>query len=202
MKLSAVLGCSIFMFSACGQPPEKHAPIRLTRSERGYDATLQFVEARHLLIFSIAPERDSGGAELSIRDRIAIWKPLAEQFLREHGGAKEYLVAAGRYPELNSRIAFAAACSDAWDTKTGKPKAGEPAGTYIKHLITEGRLAREVQSFFESLGYELATDSVEGVTVCDWSRIRPDSNAQCHPNPGPKAAVPCGASILFRATAK
>ena len=207
MKLPLLWVFAFLMFSACGQPPdsahkppEKRSPLQLTRSERGYEATLQYMEGSHLLTFTISP--DKGPGELSIRDRISIWKPLAEQFFREHGRDKQYLVGVGRYPELNSRIAFAAACSDKWDTKLGKPKGGEPAAAYIKSLISEGNLAAEVESFFDSLGYKSTVDYVEGVMLCDWSRMRPDATASCHPDLDPKASLPCGASILFRATAK
>src|SRR5438046_2391159 len=156
MRLRAyVTGCfAALSLGACGQTPERRPPeksplVRLTRIEAGFEATLMFQKKSGLLNFGIVPQEGKRAAGLPMLKRVDLWRPLVEQLFKEHGRAKEYLVAVGQYPELSSRLAFAAACSGKWNTQTGQPRTGG-ANPAVKQLIADRRLNSEIEAFFDS----------------------------------------------------
>jgi hypothetical protein len=201
---------AIIVLIACGQPAgpgdpnqrslEKTEPIRLTRKEGDYEATLLFQERRGLLSFGIVSLQKTEAAPLPMASRAELWRPLLEQLFRAQGRRKDYLLAVGQYPELGGRIAAAATCSGKWNPNTGKPRAGN-AGAEVKELLNTGNLTPEVASFVDSFGYRLSVSSTEQVMLCRWKEIQPGTTASCRPNLGPDSWVPCGASILFRMVA-
>ncbi len=182
-------------------PPDKATPIRLTRVEGAYEATLLFNENRGLLSFGVVSRQPTAGASLPMSRRVEMWRPLLEDLFRERGRSKEYLVAVGEYPEITARIATAAVCSGKWNLSTGRPRSGAP-GAAIKELLVDGSLTPELQALFEPLGYSISVRSAEQVMLCRWKEVQSEPPASCRSNVAPDSQVPCGASILFRIALK
>ena len=208
-KMQLSLCYAVVLLTAFGQAPDagkqnkgilqKVEPIRLARTEAGYEATLLFQSNSGLLSFGIQPQRGSTGATLAMTKRIELWRPLMNRLLREQGRRKEYIVAVGEYPELGARIASAAVCSGQWNLETGKPLTGS-ASQEVKNILTK-QPASELEPFFSSFGFRVSVDNVENVVICPWARVRPVQDLPCGSAPAPTAQVPCAASILFRITA-
>jgi hypothetical protein len=208
MKMHLLLCYAAFLLIACGQATEsgkqtggaikKTEPIRLERTEGGYDATLLFQANSGLLSFGILPQKNASPA-LSMTRRVDLWRPLINQLLREQGRRKEYLVAVGEYTELAARIASAAVCSRKWNLKTGRPLTGD-ANQEVKNILKQTQTTRELVSFFSSLGFRMSVDNGENVLICPWTRIHAAQDPPCGRAPAPTSQVPCGASILFRIT--
>lgn len=208
MQRPISLGITVFLI-ACGQTPpgapqqtspqplQKHAQTQLTRTEGDYEATLLLIEKRGIINLRVSSRRDADTTKLPITRRLELFRPLLEQALRERGRRTGYLLTVGEYPELNMRLGDAAACSEKWNSTTGTARSGDP-GTAAKDLLAEARAYRELEPLFESLGYRIAVESVESVVLCRGNEIQPQSCRKIQPN----SKLPCGASILFRLTAK
>ncbi|HKX00741.1 MAG TPA: hypothetical protein VJN43_23570 [Bryobacteraceae bacterium] len=189
---------------ANAQPPKPldKTAIHLFRTEDGHKATLIFHEKTGVLNLGIVPNPATRHALLSMTKRIELWKPLVEELFEKYGRRKDYRLTVGLYPELGGRIAAAAACSGKWNPKTGQSLEGA-AGAALKDLFTNHALYRELDAFFDTLGYRVSLDSAEAVMRCRWNRVKPEPvDPTCHPNVRPLSWVPCGASLVFRLDAK
>jgi len=182
--------------------PLNKAAVRLARTEEGSQAILLFHEKRGILSLRIIPKPETRHALLPMARRVELWKPLLEEAFQKYGRRKDYTLTVGVYPELGGRIAAAAACSGKWNPKTGQPLEGN-AATALKDLLNAQSLYRELHEFFDGMGYRVSVDSTEGVMLCRWKRVKPDTlDPACHPSMRPESFVPCGASIVFRLDAK
>jgi hypothetical protein len=215
-RLSAFL--PVLLLTACGggnagqsaqnkkpQPgggPEKPPMLRLSRMEGTREASLQFLDARDLLILRIQDSASSASAPpMLMADRLNAWKPLLEQLFQQQGRRKQYQLTIGEYPEMKGRMAYAAACSRDWDPRTGKPRAGD-AGAAMRDMVNQQHLHREMESFFKDFGYRVSVRSAESVMICPWKEIPTGvSDAACSPRMQPTSQVPCGASIVFQLAA-
>jgi hypothetical protein len=184
--------------AAAAQLP-KQPPIEWRQTQDGHEARLLLYEQRGMVRLGFAPA-PQGDRAVPMAKRATLWKPLLEQMFRERGHRSEYLLAVGQYPELEARIAIAAADSGRWDPGSGRVRTGD-AAAFVKELLTEKALWPEIASLFESLGYRLAVHSVESVVLCKGSEIQCGPPA-CRASPAlpPDSTVPCGASVLFRLT--
>jgi hypothetical protein len=142
--------------------------------------------------------------------RIELWRPLFAQAIREQGRKGDYLAGVAEYPELNARLAMAAAASKQWNPKTGQPRSGQANG-FIKDLLTQDRLFPELEGFFRSFGYHVSVHTVESVVLCRWREVVTGTDRLPEPERGSRAErlqlsddalVPCGGSILFSLTHK
>jgi hypothetical protein len=211
MRLRLTLSYVLLFLTACGQAKnaakenptgvQKVDPVRLTRIEAGYEASLLFQSNIGLLSFAI-DAKTAADAKLPMVERVKLWRPLMDQLLREQGRRKEYLAAVGTYPELLMRLGSAAACSRNWNFNTGKPLPRGSADDGVKDLLRREKLTPEIEAFFAAFGYSAAVDHVESVIICPWSQVGSQSALPCGPAPKPSAQVPCSASILFRVTTK
>lgn len=201
---AASLGALVFPvpgFAQAPKPLDKTA-IHLSRTEDGHKVTLVFHEKSGVLNLGVVPNPATRHALLTMPQRIELWKPLVEELFEKYGRRKDYRLTVGLYPELGGRIAAAAACSGKWNPKTGQPLEGA-AGAALKDLFTNHALYRELDTFFDALGYRVSLDSAEAVMRCRWNRVKPEPvDPACHPNMRPLSWVPCGASLVFRLDAK
>ena len=190
--------------AALGQTPgatpragglDKTPPIRLTRVEAPYQATLQLFGTRGIM--SLAVTAEGAVPPPSMAKRLEILKPLVEQAFQEHGRLQEYIVTVGGYPELRTRLAVAAAASGKWNMTSGKPRAGH-AGAFVKDLLTSRKLYPELDSFFDPFGYGVSVSSVEEVMLCRRDEFKSEAAASFKTGMRPESLLPCGASIVFR----
>lgn len=173
----------------------KEDPIRLTRTENGYEAELQFRPERAVISLRLTPRTASDPTPLTMSRRIELWRPLLDQALRQFRRDGDYLLTVGEYPELSDRIAAAVACSGKWDGRNGRPVAG-PANAMLKDVASEtmfGELTQLVGPF----GYRVSLESAESVMLCPWRSFGDHVKAGCA-SFDPDARVPCGATLLFR----
>lgn len=205
LSFLVLLAASCIQSPSRAQPPsaalDKTPPIRFARTEGGHDATLLLHEKRAVLNLSVRALADAGAA-LPMAQRLELWRPLLEAAFQAHGRKPQYLLTLGEDPELAGRLAVAAACSRKWDARTGKPR-GEEAGQMVRGLIAQDRMTAELERFFDSLGYRATVHSAESVVLCRWRDLK--GGAQTAPCPltlDGDALVPCGASLVFRLTAK
>lgn len=181
---------------------DKTPPIRFARTEDGQEATLLLHEKRSVLNLSVRASAGAGTAALPMMKRLELWRPLLEAAFQAHGRKPQYLLTVGEDPELAGRLAVAAACSRKWDPRTGKPR-GEEAGQMIRGLIAQDRMTAELERFFDSLGYRATVHSAESVVVCRWRDLKGGAQgASCPLTLDGDALLPCGASLVFRLTAK
>jgi len=199
----------VLLLIACGsdvpasQKPaaalRKEDAVKLSRSADGYTGTLEWRAGTEMISLRVAPVAAADGPPLSMSRRIELWRPLLGQLFTEHGRRKTYLLTVGEYPELAPRMAAAAACSDKWDLKTGRPLASGNGA--IVDLLSDARLYRELGALMTELGYDVAVQSAEAVVLCSWEAVA-DRIEGCSRTPPATAKVPCGASIVFRLTAR
>jgi len=210
-RLSAFL--PVLLLTACGggnagqsaqnkasQPgrPEKPPMLRLSRIEGTREASLQFLDARELLILRIQDSAGASAPPMPMADRLDAWKPLLAQFFQEQGRRKQYQLTIGEYPEMKSRMAYAAACSRDWNPSNGKPRDGD-GGAAIRDMVNQQHLHRELESFFKGFGYKVSVRSAESVMICPWKEIPAGAvDTTCSPRMQPTSQVPCGASIVFQ----
>jgi len=172
--------------------------VHLVRSQDGYDAVLTLHLASHTLSLRVEPKPENSGPPLPMTRRLELWRPLIDQLLREHPGTEIHLLTVGEYPELGARIAGAAACSGNWNPRTGKPHSGNAAKA-IKTLLNDHSLYRELDSFFDGLGYRTSIESAEGVVLCPGKQFAGDEvHFPCQAKLHSESLVPCGASLVFR----
>lgn len=196
---------AVASLAALGQTPgstpragpglDKTPPIRLTRVESPYRATLQLFGTRGIMSLAVTAEGEA--PPVSMAKRLEILKPLVEQAFREHGRLQEYTVTVGGYSELRTRLAVAAASSGKWKMTSGKPRTGH-AGAFVKELLASKKLYPELDSFFDSFGYGVSVSSVEEVMLCRWDEIKPEVAEPFGPDMRPEFLLPCGASVVFR----
>jgi len=180
---------------------KKEAPLRLTNVTEEYEARLLFLRERGIVHFQVVPKKTGQKTTLSMSKRTELWKSLLEQVLREYGHRETYLVTVGEYPELNYRIAYTAASSDNWNTKTGRPRVGS-ANNAIKQFLLQNNLTPELEAFFGAYEYKVSVQSAEAVMLCRGREINSASFSQVATRQlQPQSLLPCGASILFRLTA-
>lgn len=185
LVLAAALSCAQ---PACAQPASVSKPPfeTLTRKESGYTASIRIEPNGGLLILQV-----SGSAPISIDRKFEIAKPLLAQAVA--GGRETYLLAVGEYPEFDRRLALAAACSRDWNVKRGTGSI--PA---LQALAQADKLYTEVDTAVETLGFKVASISMENVLVCRLSEVAGTGTPQCKSKAGLTAKVPCGSSLLFR----
>ncbi len=182
-------------------PPDrlqKSSPVRLSRTHDGHEASLTFYEPQRLLNLSVKA-LDKSAPVAPMKQRIELWKPLIEDFFRDHGRRKEYLLGIGEYPELGTRIALAAVKSGKWNLRTGKPETGSSESA-VHHLLADQSLFEELENLWATFGYKVSVRSVEKILIRRWREITP---------PGPKAPrvaqdarVPFGWAVLFHLESK
>ena len=199
---------ALLLLIACGgaAAPEtptgtlaKTPPLQLTRTEAGHEATLLFQAAADLLSLQVRPLGDDA-SPLPMTRRTALWAPLLDELFAQHGRRPTYLLAVGDYPELNARLAAAAACSDEWDVTRGRPRSGD-AGSSVVRCLDGADAYGELTQLFTPRGYRVSTHSAESVLTCAWKEVpRAAAEVECARDVSPDAIVPCGASILFRLT--
>lgn len=172
--------------------------VRLVRSQDGYDAVLTLHLASRTLSLRLEPTQKTSARPLPMTKRLELWRPLIDQLFRERPGVKSYLLTVGEYPELGKRIAVAAACSGNWNPRTGQPRAGS-AAKGMRTLLDDHNLYRELDSFFDALGYRTSIESAEGVMLCPWKQFADDEiHLPCQAKLRSESLVPCGASLVFR----
>ena len=183
-------------------PPQKSTPVRVEKTEDGVEAAVSF-HAKNKLLLLQSSASDSSKHPLPMKQRVVRWEPLLRKLFAQQPKEPEYSVSVGEYAELNRRLANAAVASGEWNLQTGAPKNGD-ASAALKKLIEKNGLHRELLQLFETLGYDLAVGSAESVVLCRWKEIPKTAEEPAAPavSVPPDALVPCGASLLFRATAK
>lgn len=180
---------------ATGLP--RGTPLTWTAESRDYRATALLHVDRALLnlryeTLGTAPDTASMNARL---ERL---RPLVAEVLRDHA-LPAFTLTVGTYPELATRLATAAACSD-WDPATGTPAAGS-AGETVEGWLREPGAIRELAAFFTPFGYRTTVRSAEAVLLCPWRTVAPATLPDECTAPPPDGRMPCGASLLFDLTA-
>jgi hypothetical protein len=204
--MKALVTGLVIVFVACGQAPAdgqsasalpRESPVRFSDFANGHAVELLFRQQAGTLSFSL--KSSSSGEPLLMARRIELWRPLLQRFFGAHGRRADYLLTVGEYPELSSRIAAAAACSENWDLARGTPKTGDTA-MVVKDLLSSSKLYTELEDWLRPMGYRLSIHSVESAMLCPWRSVGTDSSARCGRIVTSEAMVPCGASIVFRMT--
>jgi hypothetical protein len=180
---------------------DKTPPIRFARTESGNEATLLLHEKRSVINLSVRAPVGPGTAPLPITKRLELWRPPLEAAFQGRGRHPEYFLTVGEYPELAGRLAVASVCSRKWEPRTGQPRE-EDAAQMVRGLIAQDRLTAELERLFDSLGYRAVIHSADSVLVCRWRDLRREVHASCPLALDDDALVPCGASLVFRLTAK
>jgi len=176
--------------------------VRLARSENGYDAVLIFHLASRTLSLRVEPKAETRGTPLPMSGRLDLWRPLLGQLFQQRPGVDSYLLTVGEYPELAGRIAVAAACSGKWNPQTGQPHIGN-ASKALKALLDDPSLYRELDSFFDAMGYRTSIDSAEGIVLCPWKQFSENgAHLPCRAKLESESLMPCGASLVFRLVKK
>jgi hypothetical protein len=183
-----LMTCASAQLQGTERPPlKKSQPISLIRNDAGYRVSLQFFEERRMLILAVDSDTAPALPDLSMTDKVILWKPLLEDLFDRYEKDSEYTVAVGKYPELAGRMIGLALASDQWDRQSGKAAAGD-TGEWLTRLLNQSDAIPELNTLFEAFGYKVSVRSAEAVLLC---------TADSGFNVPPAAHLPCGADLIF-----
>ncbi|HEX8873184.1 MAG TPA: hypothetical protein VF780_01050 [Nitrosospira sp.] len=170
----------------------KPRPLQLVNE----DATIDIILEKGIIHFR------TNNPNSSLEHKADRLRSLMSRFFLDHSKESQYLFTFGQYPELNSRMAGIASCSQQWDFKAGRVRS-EDTATWLRMELNKGQVYHELVQVFDEFGYRIEISGLESIALCrpaeiDWTAV-PRS---CQTPIPPKAKLPCGGLITYRLTMK
>lgn len=130
----------------------------------GADCRIRWVVSRTGINAGIAQLRSD--CRLTMSEQLSVQSKILARVAADEPGLRTlFWGGLGKWPEWSERLALAAARSPSWDTKTGRPKAGQGVDAFVLSLISQTDIFSEFEQVLADLHLRIKVSGAETVSV-------------------------------------